>query len=302
MPGAGTIVVTGAFGFAGRWITRRLVDSGERVVSLTNHLPRVNEFGDRVTPVPFNFDKPEELRKSLEGADVLYNTYWIRYPQGGLTFDAAVQNSRTLIQAAKDAGVRKLVHISIANPSITSPRPYYRGKAQVEEAIHSSGLSYSILRPALIFGDHGVLINDIAWFLRHMPTFVVPGSGDYRLRPVFVGDLADLAVRMGARSDNVTVDAVGPETYAFNDLVALLARTVGSKALILHLPPGIAYLLSRVLGFLVRDVVLTRNEVNGLMDNLLVTDGPPTGDTTLSEWLAANADWIGSSYMRDARR
>ena len=294
------VAVTGAFGFTGSHIARRVIAEGKQVLTLTGH-PEGKQ-AEGITAVPFNFDKPEEIVKSLTGVSVLYNTYWIRFPYGDMTFDKAIANSKTLIRAAKDAGVRRIVHVSITNPSPDSPLPYFRGKAIVEQAIRESGMTYGILRPAVIFGDQGILINNIAWFLRHMPVFVVPGDGEYCLQPIFVEDLADLAVTQGSSDENVILDAVGPEKYAFNDLLSLMKGIVGSRTLIIHVDPRLAYPLSRLLGYALRDVVLTWDEVEGLLANLLVSDQPPTGHTLLSQWLEENVDWIGTRYMSEIRK
>lgn len=295
-------VVTGAFGFTGRSIARRLLSDGKQVLTLTNHPSRDDEFGGKVDVAPFEFDQPDALTASLRGADVLYNTYWVRFPHGGLTYDAAVENTMALIRAAVDAGVRKMVHVSIANPSDDSPYPYYRGKAALERAIKESGLQYTILRPTVIFGKQGILINNIAWFLRHMPVFAIPGSGQYRLQPVFAEDLADMAVREGAAQTRSTLDAVGPETYTFEELLRLIARTVGSHTILIKTPAGLALKLSQVFGLLVGDVVMTRDEVGGLMDDLLVSSAPPTCTTLLSEWMTENAGWLGKTYMSELRK
>jgi NADH dehydrogenase len=295
-------VVTGAFGYTGRHIARRLLSAGKRVKTLTGHPQRTGEFGDAVTVAPFNLDDPDELTRSLQGATTLYNTYWIRFPHGQMTFERAVQNSKTLIKAAEDAGVRRIVHISITNPSPDSPFPYFKGKAIVEKAITSSKLSYAILRPAVIYGDEGILINNIAWFLRRLPVFAVPGSGDYQLRPIFVDDLAELAATLAAAEGNTITDAVGPETYTFNDLLRVIAASVQVRARLVHVHPQLALLVSGLVGYVIGDVVLTRDEVRGLIANLLASDQPPTGQTSLSDWLAQNADWLGRRYVSELRK
>lgn len=294
-------VVTGAFGFSGRSITRRLLASGKQVLTLTSK-PAEGEFADKVEVAPFDFDHPGRLAESMKGASVLYNTYWIRFPHGNLTFDKAVENSRVLIKAAKDAGVRRIVHVSIANPCLDCPLPYYRGKALVEQAIHESGLSYAILRPAVLFGDQGILINNIAWFLRHLPVFATPGNGEYRMQPIYVEDLADLAVGYGAGDENVTVDAIGPEKYTFNEWLKIIGDAVGSHPLIMHLPPGLVFLATSVIGRMVGDVVLTSDEVKGLMADLLVSDQPPNAPTPLTDWMRENSSWLGTHYMSELKR
>jgi uncharacterized protein YbjT (DUF2867 family) len=295
-------VVTGAFGYIGRYIARRLLAQGRRLKTLTGHPQRPNPFGDAVEVASFSFHRPGELERHLEGCDTLYNTYWIRFAHGGIDFERAVSNSRTLVRAARRAGVRKFVHISITNPSEDSPLPYFRGKAQVERCIGESGLSYSIIRPTVVFGAEDILINNIAWLLRRLPLFAIPGSGDYRLQPVFVEDLAAIAVEAGQQPHSETLDAVGPEIHCFEGLVRLLAKTVGSRALILHVPPQAALLAAKVVGLMVGDVILTADEVRGLMANLLVSAHPPRGRKPLTQWLAENADRVGASYSSEIAR
>lgn len=294
-------VVTGAFGFTGRSIARKLMASGRRVLTLTNKQPDDPDLASKLSVAPLRFDDPRRLVDSLSGVDTLYNTYWIRFEHGGMTFDRAVENSRTLIRAAKEAGVRRFVHTSIANPSPDSPLPYYRGKALVEQALRESGMSYAVLRPAVFFGDRGILINNIAYFLRKFPMFVIPGRGEYGMQPIFVEDFADLALSLAGGTENVTIDAVGPETYTFDDLARLLRSVVGSRALLLHMPPWMALSLTNILGRVVGDVVLTPEEIVGLMGNLLVSKGPPTATTKLSDWLRENASWLGTRYMSELK-
>jgi uncharacterized protein YbjT (DUF2867 family) len=295
-------VVTGAFSHSGKYIAGRLLAIGERVITLTGHPDRENPFGGQVSAHPFNFDNPGRLVENLQGATTLYNTYWIRFPHRWGTFDEAVENSRTLVKAAEEAGVRRMVHISITSPSQESPFPYFRGKALVEKAIIDSKLSYAIVRPALIFGTGGTLINNIAWLLRRFPIFAIAGAGDYKVQPIFVEDLAEIAVSAGHKDDNIVIDAVGPETFTFEELVRLIADRVHSRAGIVHVSPGLLLFLARLIGLVVRDLVLTRDEIEGLMANLLVSRGPATGQTYLSQWLTENADTLGTSYTSELRR
>jgi NADH dehydrogenase len=295
-------VVTGAFGYTGKYITRRLLSMGKRVRTLTGHPNRENPFGEQVSVSPFNFDNPTELTKTLRGATALYNTYWVRFSHGAVTFDKAVENTKTLIKASEEAGVHRIVHVSVTNASEESPLPYFRGKGLAEKAIIHSRLSYAIIRPTLIFGPEDILINNIAWLLRRFPVFAVPGSGDYRVQPVFVEDVAETAVNAAHHDENTIVDAVGPETYTFDEVVRFIADKIQRRVKIIHLRPGLALFLSRMIGYLLRDVLLTRDEVEGLMSNLLVSESPPTGQTRLSDWLAQNADSVGARYASELNR
>lgn len=295
-------IVTGAFGYTGKYITRKLLSIGKKVKTLTGHPNRPNPFGNQISVAPFHFDNPAELTRALQGATTLYNTYWVRFPYGQVTYDKAVANTKILISAAKEAGIRRIVHISITNVSEESPFPYFRGKGILEKAVIQSGLSYAIIRPTVLFGHEDILINNIAWFLRNFPVFAVPGDGNYRLQPVFVEDVAGIAVNAGQFNDNLILDAVGPEIFRYEELIRLIADRVQSKARIIHLRPGLALFLSKCIGYMVNDVVLTQDEVEGLLANLLVSKNPPTGKTRLSDWLSQNASIIGTNYASELAR
>ncbi len=294
--------VTGAFGYTGQYITRRLLASGQQVITLTGSPNRPNPFGEKVRAFPFHFEQPAALAASLEGVDTLYNTYWVRFNYGTTTYAQAVANTRRLFEAAQAAGVRRVVHVSITNPSLDSNLPYFKGKAELEKDLVHSGLSYCILRPTVIFGKEDILINNIAYLLRRFPFFVIPGSGEYQLQPLYVEDLAGLAAAAGARESNEVIDAIGPETFTFNQLVATLAQALGRRVGLLHLPPGLALRLSQIIGVVLRDVVLTADEVEGLAQNLLVTDSAPAGATRFTEWVHANAGLLGSAYASELAR
>jgi uncharacterized protein YbjT (DUF2867 family) len=297
-----TVVLTGAFSYTGKYATRLLLDRGYRVRTLTYHPDRVNPFGDRVEVFPYLFNNPEGLSQILRGASALINTYWVRFPHGESNFETAVQNTRALIAAAKNAGVKRIVHASIANPSAESPLGYYRGKANLEKAVIDSGLSYSILRPTVIFGAEDILINNIAWFVRQFPVFGVPGDGRYGVRPIYVEDMARLVADGVEQSENSIVDAIGPETFAFEELVRLIAQQVGRSVRLFHLPTTLAYLSTLVTGWFVGDVILTWEEYQGLMGNLLAPEGPSSGSTRLSQWLAENHELVGKRYASEVAR
>jgi NADH dehydrogenase len=298
----GTVTITGAFSYTGKYVARRLLDRGYSVRTLTGHPGRVNPFGQAVEAFPYDFDRPDQLRKTLLGTSTLINTYWVRFPREESTFEAAVRNTRKLIDAAKDAGVERIVHVSIANPSAESPLGYYRGKAELEQAVLDSGLSYVIVRPTVIFGDEDILINNIAWFLRRFPLCGIPGDGRYRIRPIFVEDMARIMAKAVDETGDAVMDAVGPETYTFEELVRLIASSIGRSVRFVHVPASLAYLATLVAGWFVGDVVLTWEEYRGLMGNLLAPEGPASGSTRLSEWLSAHKESVGKRYASEVAR
>ena len=199
-------IVTGSFGYTGKYVTQRLLAAGRIVRTLTSRPQSESPFGAAVQAEPFHFDQPARLTETLRGARTVYNTYWVRFCHGRTTFEAAVENTRTLVRCAHEAGVQRFVHVSIINASADSPLPYFRGKGILEETIKQSGLSYGIVRPALVFGPEDILINNIAWLLRKLPIFGIPGSGEYRLQPILVDDLADIMVDAGASHANIIID------------------------------------------------------------------------------------------------
>ncbi len=295
-------LVTGAFGYSGGHIARRLLQAGARVRTLTQHPDPAHPLAAQIEAAPLDFGDPGRLAADMAGAQILYNTYWVRFSRGTRTHEQAVANTGVLVAAAVQAGVRRIVHISITNPSPDSPLPYFRGKAQMEAMVRGSGLSYAILRPALLFGGRDVLINNIAWLLRRFPVFAVPGDGAYRLQPIHVEDLAELAVAAGSRSDNLVMDAVGPEIFTYDALVRTVAAALGRRPRLLHLPPALVGLAAKALGLVLRDVVLTPEEIRGLMDGLLVSSAAPTGSTRLTGWLRENAGSVGARYANELAR
>ena len=296
------IAVTGAFSYSGKYITRRLLERGEEVITLTGHPNRTDPFGGKVKAYLLNFEDEAQLTASLKGVHTFYNTYWVRFDKGDNTQPRAVENTRKLVRAAVEAGVQRIVHISITNPSPDSHLPYFWGKAANEQTVKESGLSYAILRPTVLFGNEDILINNIAWLLRWFPFFAVPGDGSYRLQPVFVDDLEKLAVDAGYAQENILWDAVGPDIFTFEEMVRLIGQTLGLNRGLLHVPPRVALTAAQFLSLFVGDVMLTPEEVDGLMAGLLVSKESPRCKTHLSDWLKENKESAGKHYASELKR
>ena len=294
--------VTGAFGYLGKYITSRLLNQGHDVVTLTNSPDRENPFGGKVRAYPFNFDAPEKLVDSLRGVTVLYNTYWVRFNHETFSHAEAVNNTLSLFRAAKLAGVKRIVHISITNPSEASSLEYFSGKARFERALAESGIPHAILRPAVIFGKEDILFNNIAWMLRSFPIFSVFGDGRYRIQPVYVDDLAAMAVEYGGKTGDFVINAVGPETFTYRELVKTIGTIIGKSRPIVSLPPYLGYLLGRCLGKLKQDVVITMPEIKGLMSDLLCVETPPTAPTRFTDWARSHANTLGLRYTNELAR
>lgn len=291
--------VTGGFSFTGGFIRRELIGHGRRVRTLTNH-PGRWEPADGVEVLPLRFRR-DDLLKALEGVDVFYNTYWVRFPRAGASFEQAVADIALLAACAREAGVRRFVHVSVSNPSADSPLGYYAGKARAEAAVRESGVSWAIVRPTLIFGDHDILLNNLAWLLRRLPGFLIPGSGGYRVQPVSGEDVARLC-RQAAEAGQVVWDAAGPEVLSYRGLVERLARAVGRRPRIMGAPPGLVLAAGALIGRARGDVLLTREELDGLMQELLVSAEPPRCADRLDGWLERAAPRLGLGYASEVER
>ena len=302
MPTQELHIVTGAFGYSGKYIAARLLKAGHRVRTLTNSVERANPFGGRVEARPLDFDRPAALVESMRGAAVFYNTYWVRFNYAGFSHSEAVEDTLKLFTACREAGVARVVHVSITNPAEDSPLEYFSGKARLERALVESGLSYCILRPTVLFGQEDILVNNIAWCLRHFPVFGVFGDGQYKLQPIFVDDLAQLAVEQGGQRTNRIIDAIGPETFTYRELVSRIANIIGKRRLIIPIPPALGLLLGWIVGKLTGDVLITRDEITGLMENRLWTPSPAAGATRLTDWAREHAATLGHRYASELAR
>ena len=295
-------VVTGAFGYIGKYIAKALLDRGREVRTITTHPEKPNPIGATVKAFAYSFDHPDQLTRALEGAETLYNTYWIRFPFDGQTYESALANTRTLFQCARESGVKRVVHIGVTQASITSRLPYYRGKAIQESMLSECGIPFSVVRPTLVFGKEDILVNNIAWLIRKSPVFPIFGSGQYRVQPLFVEDLAKIAIQQSMGPPGTTIDAIGPEIFTFQEMVTLIAKKLGKDPRFVKVPPSFGIFCGKILGLFLNDVLLTGNELEGLMDELLTSRQMPNGPTRFSEWLEKNSSTVGSCYSSEVER
>lgn len=295
-------VVTGAFSFSGRYVAEQLLELGREVRTLTRRPGSESPFGSRVEVFPLDFADRGGLVSALSGTDTLYNTYWIRFPSREVGWNNVVANTSALLEAASDAGVRRVVQWSVANASPDSPFAYFRAKAVAEELLRSSGLSHAIVRPTLVFGNGEVLLNNVAWLLRRLPVFLLPGGDGYRLQPVAAEDIAQAAVDVGLADEPATLELGGPETLTFGEVVRRVRAAIGSRATVLRSPPALALGFARALERLAGETLVTREELAGLRASLLVARGDPSGGRSLDDWLEAAASRLGRRLASDRNR
>lgn len=296
------IVVTGALGYSGKVIAEKLLERNYQVKTITNSLNKPNPFGDKIEMDSFSFEKPEKLIAALTGYDVLINTYWVRFNHNNFNHSTAVANTKILFDCAKKAGIKKIVHVSITNPSVNSDLEYFKGKGELEVYLKALGVNYSIIRPAVLFGKEDILINNIAWVVRHLPIFGVYGKGDYKIQPIHVDDFADLIINECFNTTNTIVNAIGPETFTYKELVKTIMKIINVKKRIINTAPYLGYLAGKWVSFLKNDVTITREEIKGLMDNLLYVETAPTGKIKLTDWAKQNHQTLGTTYASELAR
>ncbi len=298
-------VITGALGYTGKSVASGLLaahGADIRLRTLTNSPNRPNPFGDRLELAPMDFTDRPALVETLRGAEVLYNTYWVRFNHKLFTFAQAVANTKALFEAAKEAGVKRIVHVSILKPDEGRGLAYYDGKLELEQHLRRLGVAHSVVRPGVLFGRGDILVNNIAWVLRHLPLFGVFGDGGYKLQPMHVDDMAALLIEQGQASSDETVDAVGPETFTYTELVRTIAGIIEIRRPIVRVPAWLGYAVSRTLNPFVKDVIITREEIAGLMRGLLFSDGDRVGTTRLSEWALRHREELGRRYASEVGR
>jgi len=296
------VAVTGSFGFTGRALTERLLAAGHEVVTLSRRSGGGDPLASRIVVRPLRLDEPGALVASLGGVETLFNTYWLRFPRDGATFEGAVASSAVLLAAARQAGVRRVVHVSVVNAAPDAATPYVRAKGALESVVRSSGMEWAIVRPTLTYGENDILINNLAWALRRLPVYGMPGRGRYTVQPVHVDDVARLCVEAAGGPSGVAMDAAGPETLQYRELVDLVRGAVGSRSIVVPMPGPVVLAAARVLGLLVRDVVLTGDEISELTSSLLTSDAPSRGEIRISDWLPANAATLGRRWSSELAR
>lgn len=293
--------VTGAFSYSGKFIAKMLLEKNEKVITLTNSTDRDNFFNNEIQKFPLNFNNLESIEKALSNAHTLYNTYWVRFNTKTITHKDAFNNTIKLFDAAKKAGVQKIIHISILNPDKNSSADYYKYKALLEEYLFNLGVSYTILQPTIIFGEGDSLINNIAWTLRKFPILAIFDFGKAKLQPISVLDLASLAVNHNP-IENEIINANGPETYTYLELLKLIKKNIGSKNIFIPTPHLLAFLGIWTTGKILGDQILTYDEMKGLLANKLYSEKISLGKCKLSEYIQENASKLGISYINETKK
>ena len=245
-----TVAVAGGSGFIGRAIVRRLAGiPATRVRLLTRDAERARHKFEAPANVEFvsaDVTNRDSLKPALAGASavvsaVQFDGYPIENPRRGLTFERVDYGGTVaLLDAAKNAGVSRFIYISGAAADENSSQSGFRAKGRAERAIRESGLSYTIFRPSLVYGAGDRVMNMLVNALSISPVMPVPGTGQQKVQPVLVDDVAAcVALALGGRGRNGAFDVGGPARMTFDDLIRLVMEITGRHRLIIHVPEAI---------------------------------------------------------------
>ena len=233
------ILITGGTGFVGSEIRKALADRELRL--LVRDPSSVRDAG-AAELVRGDVLDPASLEPAMAGVDAVIHLVAIIEESGDKTFDLVIrQGSENVVTAARNAGVRRLVHMSALGAQPNPAYPYLNAKWGAEQAVRQSGLDWTIIRPSVIFGPRDGFVNVLAGLIRRAPIIPVVGSGESKFQPVAVGEVAAVyrAVLDDPAAIGQTYELGGGETYSYEEMLDVIAAQLGKRKPKLHLPVGL---------------------------------------------------------------
>ncbi len=275
--------VIGGSGFIGRHVVRRLARAGWLVraaVRRPNEALFLKPMGDvgQITPVAANIRDERSIAAAVAGAAAVVNLVGVLYEGGRQRFEAIhAEGAGRVARLSKSAGVECLIHVSAIGADAASPSAYGRTKAAGEKAVRDAFPEATILRPSIVFGPEDEFFNRFAKLALLLPALPLIGGGRTRFQPVYVGDVAEAAVKAidDPACRGKTYELGGPRVFTFKELMELLLREIGRRRLLVPVPFALAELQSAILGCLPRPP-LTRDQVRMLRRDNLVASGALT--------------------------
>lgn len=270
--------LVGGSGFIGRAVANALAAGGHEIVVLArrDRGPEDAQF--------LRCDATGAIDPAVfEGCDAVVNLVGIKREEGDNTFEAAhVRAVENVIEAMHAAGVRRLVHISVS-ASRASNDPYLHTKHRGEQMVEGSGLEFTILRPAVVYGSGDDMLHNLAKAIRQSPVFPAPGGGHAKLAVVDVRDVA-LAVRRSLErpaSIGCSYDIVGPEDITLRDLVARVATATQLRTAVLGVPVVLQRIGAGVMEKVLRDPPITTAQLGMLTTGVVGDPNPARRDLEL---------------------
>ncbi len=284
------VTVFGGSGFVGRYLVKRLAAEGTVVRVAVRHpdgaapLKPLGAVG-QIVPVAANVYDPDIVRAAVKGVDAVVNLVGILRQSGRQTFSAThVEGARNVAQAAKEAGVSRLVQMSAIGADSNSESEYAKTKAAGEAAVRDIFPEATIVRPSIIIGAEDEFFNRFGRMAQLLPALPLIGGGTTRFQPVFVGDVADalMAILKDPNTAGRTYELGGPQVYTFRELMELLLQVVRRRRYLVPLSFGLASFKARFLEML-PNAPLTRDQVALLRhDNVVSGTEPGFSDLGLS--------------------
>jgi NADH dehydrogenase len=289
------VLVTGASGFIGAALTRRLAAQGHEVRALARR-PGSVPAGPRVEPFAGDMADAGSLEGASRGMEAIVHLACATGVADERIVRAVnVEGTRTLLDAAQRHGVRRFVFVSTVSATRERMGPYGRTKKEGEAMVAHSGLEWVTVRPSLVYGSAPIgLFASLAAYLRSLPVVPVIGDGAVELDPIHVDDVCEVLAQCLTRPEVVgrTYDLLGPERVTFNEFLARLSNALGIRKPTVHIPGPVAMLMASVLGMLSKRPPVSVDNVLGMTSPAHVDRGPARRDfaiawTPLAEGLSA---------------
>lgn len=301
------VVLVGGTGFVGRAIANRLGEAGVNVIVPTRHRSRASHILllPTVEVVDADVHDPATLERLFAGADAVVSLVGVLHSRSGEPYGpgfarAHVELPKKIVAACRQAGVKRLVHISALGASADGPSEYQRSKAAGEAAIRSTGadLDWVILRPSVIFGRDDRFLNMFARLAAVFPVLPLAGA-DARFQPVYVEDVAEVVWRSLITADAAgqSFDVAGPSVYTLRQLVEYVSALIGKPRRVIGLPESLGMIQARLLELAPQPLMSRDNLRSMRVDNITAGEPLPFGlrPTALE---AVVPSWLGQDTVR----
>jgi NADH dehydrogenase len=277
------VTVTGASGFIGRYVVKRLATRGVVIAAVSRYAETakfLRPMGDvgQIATLRASLQDEAALAATVQGADSVVNLVGILHEFGVQRFDAVHhEGAARLARIARAAGVKRFVHVSALGADPGSPAAYARSKAAGEAAVRAAFPEAVILRPSIVFGPEDKFFNRFAEMAQRLPALPLIGGGGTRMQPVYVGDVADAIIRALEDEDAAgrTYELGGPRVYTFRELMELMLEEIRRRRPLVPVSYGLAEFLGGLLEFLPVPP-LTRDQVRMLQADNVVAPGAAT--------------------------
>lgn len=272
------ILVTGGSGFIGRRVVARLAEAG-RPVRVLARGQRQADLPQGVERLPGNVATGEGLAEAMEGVERVVHLVAIIRETRGQTFDGVIRGgTERVVEAARAAAVKKLVHVSAIGARDDPTYPYLHAKWRAEQAVMGSGLNYTILRPSIVFGEGDEFINALAALVRGNPLVPIAGEGKTRFQPIWVEDVVTCIVACleDGSHDGEVVEIGGPEHLTYKEMVDAVQEALGRRRPKLHIPLALMKPLARAMEAVLPRPPVTVEQLKMLaLDNVTALDAVP---------------------------